>query len=346
MLRTRVSRSLSCQFRWLIVVISIDVESPQGLANHAETLSDYLFEYGEEPPNRGIYSMSFSVYLLSACWKKLHRRFCSWQRLNLIRKFEERVDLLEAHLNLIGQSSGPKMTFLERGPGDHTLASFLKANPLIFTEMLPKALPDDMHPKPPPLVFDKLHQAVVRACDHNDLESLYTKETALGFHYLVYCVFLIAGNAIKKIKDHSTPLNLQGAKKGASYSSLVDDFKVHIKGAIFPMKFLQFVLSSTVFKRHIGVWTNDGECLDSLLPSWAEKRDDVIFGIKRGIQAASKKGPSPIEGGNGDGDTPNESPTGGGENDDASKESPSERCKDNDDDDDDDDVPEVRKSIW
>jgi hypothetical protein len=79
----------------------------------AETLSDYLYEYGENPSQRSDYSMYFNEYLVSACWKKLHRRFCSWQRLGLIWKFEERVDLLEAHLNLIADLGGPQNTFLD-----------------------------------------------------------------------------------------------------------------------------------------------------------------------------------------------------------------------------------------
>ena len=331
----------------------MDVSSPEGLANHAETLSDYLYEYGRNPSQRTDYSMKFSEYLVSACWEKLHRQFCSWQRLGLIRKFEEGVELLEGHLDIIEKSVGPKDTFLERGPGDRTLVNFLYLNrDNIFREMLPSTLPSDMHRRPSPSVFDKLYEAVVYAFENNDLEPLYTKETALGFHYLVYCVFLLAGQAIKLIKDHSQPLKKRGAEKKVEYSSLVETFKMHIKAAIMPMKFLQFVLSSTVFKGHIGVWTNDGESLHCLLPKWTEKKINLVFGRNRQILVGSKMEPleeSPIEGGNGDGDTPNESPTGGGENDDASKESPSERCKDNDDDDDDDDdddSPEVSKSIW
>lgn len=316
---------------------SMDVLSPEGLANHAETLSDYLYDYGKHPSERKSNSMSFTEYLLSACWEKLHRRFCSWQRLGLIRKFEENVDILEAHL-----STRPKDTFLERGPGDRTLLNFLYGSKEgIFKELLPSILPSDMHPQRLPSVFDKFYEAVICAYENHDLMLLYTKETALGFHYLVYCVFLAAGRAIKLIKDHSQAIKKTGATKILSYSDSVDTFKSHIEAAVFPMKFLQFVLSSTVFKRHIDVWTNDGECLTFLLPSWTEKRTNLIFGKRRQIMAESKMGPqqeSPIGGGNG---TPSESP-GGGENDDTSEERPSERYGDNDD----NDNPEVCKSIW
>jgi hypothetical protein len=143
--------------------------------------------------------------------------------------------------------------------------------------MLPQALPHDMNPPQSPSVFDKFHQAAVYAFEKDDLKPLYTEKTALGFHYIVYCIFLLTGEAIILIKDHSTSLNTAGTKNPL-YSSLVEEFKVHIRGAVMPMKFLQFVLSSTVFKRHIAVWTNDAECLDILLPKWMEKKDNLIYG--------------------------------------------------------------------
>lgn len=333
----------------------MDVSSAEGLANHAETLSDYLCDYGANPSERNDNSMSFTLYLLSACWEKLHRRFCSWQRLGLIRKFEECVKILEDHLSIIGKSTGPREdTLLARGPGDRTLLNFLYGNRRdIFTKLLPSILPSDMDPQPSQSVFDKFYEAVIHAHEKDELTLLYTKETALGFHYLVYCVFLMAGRAIKSIKDLSQPLKNTGAKKSPSYIQSVDGFKCHIKAAVLPMKFLQFVLSSTVFKRHIGVWTNDGECIAFLFPSWTEKTNNLIFGKKRHIMAESKMGPLifgkkrhtmaeskmgpqqeiPIEGGNG---TPSESPGKGG-NVDVSEES---------NDDNDNDAPEVCKSIW
>jgi hypothetical protein len=346
-----VSRSLPCHPRWLIVVISMDVSSPHGLAGHAETLADYLYEYGSNPDGRSEISMIFSEYLLSVCWDKLYGRFCSWERLGLIRIFEEDVGMLVEHLKVELNDS-----LSEPGIGDQTLVNFLFTyKDTIFGNMLPSVVPKDHLPVS---VFDKFREAVVYAYDNQDLKSIYTKETALGFHYLVYCVFLLAGQALKKIKDHSQPVrhivaenrSSHAAKeKNKEYRSQIEAFKNHIKAAIIPMKFLQFVLTSSVFKAHIRIWTNDGESLHCLLPKWTEKKDNLFFGIKRQIIAESRLGPqeeSPIEGGNGDGDTPNESPTGGGENSDASKESPSEGDEDHYDDDDDDDAPEVCNFIW
>ena len=316
-----MSRYFSDSLRCLIIVIRLDVLTPAGLADHAETLSDYLYEYGEYPDKRAAHSHIFFTYLLSACWQKLHRRFCSWRGLGLIRNFEERIDLLNGHLELIGTSGGPDQNFLSRGPGDRTLVHFLHKNKDVFVKMLPSVL--DNIP-----AFDKLRQEVNNAYENDNLKKLYTKETALGFHYLVYGSFILAGKAIRLIKDHHEPIKLAGAEKKQDYDSKVEIFKKAIAAAVLPLKLLHCVLSSTVFKSHIGVWTNDGESIQEILPTWSQKKDNLVFGIRRGILGRSKKGPSeesPTEGGDEDGNTPKESLT--------------------KDDGDDDEVPEVRKSV-
>jgi hypothetical protein len=323
----------------------MDVSTPEGLASHAETLSDYLYEYGEaNPDQRRKYSSQFFNYLLSACWEKLYLRFISWQRLGFIRSFEERVDLLNGHLELIGTPAGPDETYMDRGPGDRTLTDLLFLNEeYLFEHMLPSVLPRDTLPLP---LFSKLREAVVEADPDNRLKCLYTKETALEFHYLVYCVFLLSGQAIKQIKDRNKVLKETKSTK-KEYPSLVDEFKKCIEAAVLPMKLLQCVLSSTVFKRHICIWTNDGESLDELLPKWPQKADNLRFGIKQKFLAESKKGPSkesPTEGGDRGGGTLKETTEGGGENDSASvsRESPAGDCND---DDNDEDAPEVCKPI-
>jgi hypothetical protein len=287
----------------------MDLSTPTGLADHAETLSEYLYEYGKYCDKRAESSEVFFDYLISACWPKLYRRFCSWRGLGLIRNFEDRVDLLNGHLELIGTPAGPKESFMDRGAGDRTLVHFLYHNEVVFNAMLPSVLDNNVVSVS---VFDHLRKAVHNACQLNDLTNIYTKETALGFHYLVYCSFLLAGQALRKIKDHQAPLKLVGAERKSGYSLLVERFKSCIAAAVAPLKLLQYVLSSTVFKRHIGVWTNDGESLEELLPKWSQKRDNLDFGRKREILAKSKG---------------------------SSRESPTE------DDNDDDDVPEVCKSV-
>ena len=287
--------------------------TPNDLANHAETLSDYLYDYGLQPSMRTVYSRQFFDYLLSACWRKLYRRFSSWQGLGLIRNFEERVDLLQRHLDIIGTPAGPNKTFMDRGPGDHTLAIFLHRNRVvIFESMLPSVLQHDMHSPPPKSVFDDFREAVVNANDKDDLMGLYTQKTALGFHYFVYCAFLLAGQAIRAIYDSYEPLAKNGASTKKSYTNAVKNFKDDILAAVLPMKLLQYVLGSTIFKRHIEVWTNDGACLEQLLPKWPQKKDNLIFGKRRHILGSSKKGPlgvRPTESGNEVGEIPNMSHT-------------------------------------
>ena len=266
--------------------ISMDVSSPTGLANHAETVCDYLYNYGGgDGTQRNEYSKKFFKYLLSACWEKVYRRFSSWQALSLIRKFQDRVDLLKGHLSLIGTSASSNDNFA-RGPGDRSLIQFLHWNKVVFG-MLEQVLPDD-----PKSVFEKLRDEVIDHAFADSSMPLYTKETALAFHYLVFGAFLLAAQAIVKIKDGRRPLNQSNAQKKNEYVSQVDHFKKCIAAAVLPMKLLQCVLSSTAFKQHIGVWTSNGESVSELFPIWSQKSLDVKFGIDRQILSTLKQGPS------------------------------------------------------
>jgi hypothetical protein len=247
----------------------------------------------------------------------------------------------------------PNKSFTGPGPGDRTLTQFLYLNGnIIFETMLPLVFLDSSS-QLSMQVFDKLCDAVVKAYKENSM-CFYTKDTVLGFHYLAYSAFLLAGQAIRGIKDHQAPLknaganlaNLKkkkdaGAKKEAKkeelYNSLAEEFRRRISAAVLPMKFLQCVLSSTVFKRHIGIWTNGGVSLEELLPKWWQKKENLLFGKRRHILATSKTGPSEEE-----------SPTASGDEDgNIPKERLSEDDKDGDDNDNDDDnvPPEVCKSI-
>ena len=159
----------------IVVVISMDVSNFGGLANHIETLADYLYDYGEHKTHRKKYSGLFYIYLLSSCWEKLYSRFSSWQRLGLIRSFEEKVALLEGHLDLIGNSVGPNVDFMEEGPGsgDETLTQFLYLNRnAIFgsntgSGMLVSVLPPGLGLLNS--IFDKLHEAIYDASKDNKL---------------------------------------------------------------------------------------------------------------------------------------------------------------------------------
>jgi hypothetical protein len=268
--------------------------SLKDLVDRAETLSDYLHEYGNHCDRRSEYSRTFFNYLLSACWEKLYQRFTSWQGLGLVRNFEELFPLFEAHLKLVGKGGGDEPDLLERviGPGDRTLIHFLYLNEeSIFGKMLPYALSSDMDPPPLDREFTKLRQAVKEAYT-GDLTCFYTRDTAVDFHYLVYCSFILAGRALSGIKEKQQPLKQTGIEKNVRYSSLVETFKTHILAAVTPMKLLQCVLSSTIFKRHICIWSDNGFGIDRILPKWGGKKNHMMFGKKRGILTSSKIGPS------------------------------------------------------
>jgi hypothetical protein len=328
------TRSLSRHPKYLRVVISLDISTPQGLADHVETLSDYLYEYGEHKLQRAKYSEQFFIYLLSACWGKLYRRFCSWQGLGFIRSFETREYLLEAHLNLIGKPGGPKDDYLDRGSGDRTLSHFLYLNMNVIFDVILPSFPRKMGSSSIK-EFDKLREAVKEAYNGN-LKCLYTKDTALGFHYLVYFSFILAGQVMKRIKDVSLSLK---KKKNVEDKALKEEYQKNVGAAVLPMKLLQTLLSSTVFQRHICVWTNDGETIDSLLPKWSEKKDNVVFGETVQIVATSKESTlkkSPLK------ESPlKESPAEGGDEDGDAKKSPGGDSNDDDDDGVDDNTPDA-----
>ena len=288
-------------------------------------------------------SKAFFKYLLSACWRKIYRRFSSWQGLSLIRKFQDRVDLLKGHLSLIGTSASPNDNFA-RGPGDRSLIQFLHLNNYVFG-MLRQVLPDNLQS-----VFEKLCKEVDHATK-DALTPLYTKETALGFHYLVFGAFLLAGQAIMTIKDGHRPLACLKAEQKKEYGSRVEHFRNCIAAAVLPMKLLQCVLSSTAFKHHIGVWTSNGESVGELFPIWSQKSLDMKFGKEQRIVSTFEQGPpkeSPSKESSSKESPSKESPSKESSSKESpSKESPSKESPTNDDDDDDcdDSLPQVCKFI-
>src|SRR5882762_2308935 len=112
----------------------MDVSTHEGLANHAESVSCYLHEYGRNKALRSEYSKSFFIYLLAASWSKLHSRFRSWQALGFIRQLEQSItgSSLEEMITTIPEDR----TELELGPGDRTLADFFSRNKIFIYTMV------------------------------------------------------------------------------------------------------------------------------------------------------------------------------------------------------------------
>ena len=93
--------------------------------------------------------------------------------------------------------------------------------------MLEQVFPDDLKS-----VFEKLHDEVVDHAVADSSMPLYTKETALAFHYLVFGAFLLAAQVIVKIKDGGRPLKQSKAQKKEDYVSQVQHFKKCIAAAV------------------------------------------------------------------------------------------------------------------
>ena len=107
----------------LTVSTSLDISTPEGLANHAESVSCYLYEFGCNKTLRGKHSKSFLLYLLAASWSKLHSCFCG---LSFIQQLEKGItsNTLVDHVEMIGFEFGPRALPEELSAGDHTLANF------------------------------------------------------------------------------------------------------------------------------------------------------------------------------------------------------------------------------
>ena len=101
---------LSPHLRCLIVSTSLDVSTPEGLANHAKSVSCYLYEFGCNKTLQGKHSKSFFLYLLTASWSKLHSRFCSWHGLGFIQQLEKGItsNTLMDQIEMIGFEFGPR----------------------------------------------------------------------------------------------------------------------------------------------------------------------------------------------------------------------------------------------
>jgi hypothetical protein len=296
-----VSRSLFYHPRYLIVFTRLDVSTPEGLANHAESVACYLYDYGLNGSNktlRTVYSTSFFRYLLAACWPKLHSRFCSWKALGFIQQLELKItgDELE---QLLKDEDCPKIKS-EIGHGDRSLADFFSSNKIFLLAMVNeyyKKLPDEVKsrlldltqsPYGSALTFDAFSKAAELP---SGVLKLYTKDTVLDFHCLLYFSFLMAGKALSLIKDARVQFN-QKSKENDTYK---ENYKEAIKAAEVSIRFLVYMLSSTAFRSHMDFWTEGGRTLKLILPCFEKKSDYLTFGKDRGILGSAKMGPQNAE---------------------------------------------------
>ena len=294
----------------------MDVKTPSGLANHAESVSSYLYEYGRaSKARRSEFSRSFFLYLLASSWEKLHWRFRSWRALGFIMQLEEAIisGRIEKHLTEIGGSYAPSKPPEELGPGDRTLADFFSGNQTFVLDMITttwKDLPQTIRSKfpieklsegkLPEKLFEDFFKPFGVAAVHarsSKRGPLYTKESAMSFHYLLYFSFLIAGTALSKIKDSLHALKNASASE---YEKSTDLYKQAILAAEFPYRLLICVLSSKALRVHMDLWTNHGTELKTLLPVFEKKQEYLKFGKERHILPSSKLGPQNLDDSEGD----------------------------------------------
>jgi hypothetical protein len=290
-----VSRSLSYHPRFLIVSTSIHADTPKGLADHAESVSSYLFDYGRatDGKRRNTLSQSFFCYLFAASWYKMHLRFCSWQALGFIEMLE--TYLGEKFAQKVKDYEDSNLTLPEElGPGDRTLATFFIKNKsqLVFSmtdigKMLPPRqfyhLFEEENQVAIPLMLDKFDEAAKLA--GKDGKALYNIEIAAIFHCILYFSFLLVGRTLARLKGYRDKFNKKGNKT-------FRDYKAAVRAAELPVRFLVYLLSSRAFKLHMGVWTNEGIDIKPVLPIFEKKASYLDFGKNRKILGPSRMGSS------------------------------------------------------
>ena len=261
----------------------MDFSSPKGLANHAESVSCYLYDYGRNKNLRADISKSFFKYLLAATWNKMFRRLSSWRSLHFIQQLQ-----LGLNGDIIGEDPDYIASYpQELGPGDRSLAKFFSTNKSYLLTMITKTanvLPETDLPSGFDLTFKAFDNAVAHAI--NEKTAFYTKESTLDFHYLLYFSFLMAGRALRRIvNDHENLPNKDVIlKRPQQYEGKVDIYKSAIIAAELPIRFLLCMLSSTAFAEHMKVWTKGGMSMKPIRPFFEDRASYLEFGLVHGIR--------------------------------------------------------------
>lgn len=226
---------------------------------------------------------------------KIHKRLCSWRALGFIQQLElgisDKCKVLESQIDAIGTQFGPDELPPELRSGDRTLADFFLKNKNFLKEMakevccsLPNEVRSGLH-----LSFDAFGNAADLALGKK--EALYTKENILVFHSFLYFSFLLAGRALRDIKDSQVVL-CPIKSTSQRYATAADHYKKSIEAAELPVRFLICMLSSNALHLHLTVWTNNGVTLRTILPDFACKKTYVTYGLERSFLASSKLGPN------------------------------------------------------
>jgi hypothetical protein len=171
---------------------------PGHLIDHVTTVTAYLNDYKSDPEKHDDYSVKFSCYLLTTCWKKILRRTRSWQGMGFIR-FLTKLSSNDLQLLIKAQPSNPFPS--HDRPGDKTLKEFLRhsvtglqGDPRLQSLILDH-IPPEAHStsNSEPFKFE-----VGRLTGST---PLFSEESIPEFHYLVIAAFIGFAIAFKEVGD-------------------------------------------------------------------------------------------------------------------------------------------------
>ena len=177
---------------YVVLTLTDMIRGARPLRDHVATVSGYLNHYKSETNSQfqGVHSQDFTNYLLSTCWRKITRKIKSWEAHGYIflTKLINPV-VLNKYVRKWNDTDAATV-----GPGDRTLAKFLKSldtdkkQGLIFdyirdydSDFTQEEPHHDDSPDVLPLIFNNVNSA--------SLGPIFSKETALEFHKLTIAAF-------------------------------------------------------------------------------------------------------------------------------------------------------------
>ena len=250
------------------------------LEDQAATLAAYLNDYiRKEQRDRSEYAFKYLSYVLSLCWRKLYKRILTDPGLAFAFGLKDWWPMWEKCIGHINWDMEPKV----RGPGDHTLASFIKHGRNVMSKMNSEEIDFlDEHKG-----FKKLYRQIddPNGPLHSD-GPLYTKDMVESFHRLIFSALVLFGSSLSRVDacfSKSKQLNSPFTFKDVQERLLVVRGYTHLLSA---------VLCSSAFKQHITLITGDiGPQV--LKANWTHRLSYRDFGRTYRIRTGGLSDPDP-----------------------------------------------------
>ena len=207
----------------------------------------------------------------------MYRRISGWSALAFIQSWFIYEPFFKARIESHDFLHDPEL--IRRGPGDKTLAKHLLGNVTALEKLASKLKLPDFQPL--------INRAKSGAGPIEGEGALYTKETALSFHQLVYGTLIWYGSSLRRVK-----VVWEG-----DYANLAS-----MKSAFMDLKILSrqltYILCSSAFKQHIKVITMKGSGVITLLPKYDQREACLKFGSEKKIRDSKDRlsGKSQTEG--------------------------------------------------